>query len=129
MALRIVIADDHEPVRRSIKLLLARKEAWSICGEAANGLEATELARQLHPDVVLMDMSMPHMDGIDATRIIRHELPEIKVIIISQNDPSIVRRRSAEVQAHGCLGKSALAQELIPVILNVAEGLGPTQSL
>jgi DNA-binding NarL/FixJ family response regulator len=105
MAVRIVIADDHEPVRRSIKLLLGRKEGWSICGEAADGLEVTELARQLHPDVVLMDMSMPHMDGIDAARISRSELPEIKV------------------QALGCLVKSAMAYELIPAILNVTEGL------
>ena len=95
---RILIVDDHEPVRRGVRSLLASRADWSVCGEARNGIEAVAKARELRPDVVLMDVSMPLMDGIEATRTIRREVPESKVIILSQNDPAIVRQQ-AEARA------------------------------
>src|ERR1700674_189738 len=97
--LRILIADDHEAVRRGLRSLLSSRADWSICGEAEDGLEAVEKAKALRPDVVLMDISMPRMDGVQATRIIRQEVPESEVIVISQNDPTIVRRQAAEMDA------------------------------
>lgn len=71
--MRILLVDDHEAVRRGIQRLLASPTDCFICGKACDGLEAVEKARQLHPDVVLMDISMPLMDGLEAARIIRRE--------------------------------------------------------
>ena len=117
--MRVLIVDDHEPVRRGIRSLLARRLDWSVCGEAADGLEATEMARQLRPDVVLMDMSMPRMDGAEATRIIRRQVPEAEVIIVSQNDPAVVRLQAAQIGARGYVSKATLARDLLPAILKI----------
>lgn len=84
MPVRFLIVDDHEPVRQGIRSLLTRRSDWAVCGEATNGLEAVDFARKLRPDIVLMDLSMPRMDGAEATRIIRQDVPEAKVIVVSQ---------------------------------------------
>jgi len=128
MTVRVLIVDDHEPVRRGIRSLLARRQDWTVCGEAADGLEATEMARQLRPDVVLMDMSMPRMDGAEATRIIRREVPQAEVIIVTQNDPALVRQHAAEIGARGYVSKATLARDLLPAILNIIGGLEQTDT-
>jgi PAS domain S-box-containing protein len=118
--LRILIADDYEPIRREIRSLLADRADLSVCGEAADGLEATEMARKLRPDLILMDMSMPGMNGIDATRIIRRELPQCEVIIVSQNDPALVREQAALVDVRRVVAKADLANELLPSIEHIS---------
>jgi PAS domain S-box-containing protein len=115
--LRILIVDDHEPVRRSIRSLLAPREDLSICGEAADGFEATELARRLRPDLILMDMSMPRMDGAEAARIIKQELPGTQIIVVTQNDPALVRQYAAQIDARSFVSKATLARDLVPAIL------------
>jgi len=120
MPVRIVIADDHEPVRRGIRSLLASCQDWHVCGEAVDGLEATELARQLRPDVILMDISMPGMGGIEAARVIRREVPESEVIIVSQNDAALASQQAAEVQARAYISKAALSRDLVPAIEEIA---------
>jgi DNA-binding NarL/FixJ family response regulator len=83
MTIRVLIADDHSVVRQGLQMFLGLDEELEVVGEAVNGVEALDLARQLLPDVVLMDLLMPEMDGIAATRAIRAELPEVEVIALT----------------------------------------------
>ena len=114
--LSILIVDDNKALLQGIRYLLSISATWSVCDEAADGLEAVDKAKRLRPDVVLMDVSMPRMDGAQATRILRREVPESEVIIVSQNDPAICRRQSQEVGAAAYVAKSDLARELIPTL-------------
>jgi signal transduction histidine kinase len=115
-SLRILLVDDHDAVRNGVRALLSSNGNWTICGEAKDGVEATEKAILLRPDVILMDISMPRMDGLQATRIIRRDLPACDVIIVTQNDASIATRQAAEVGASGFLTKSQLPEDLIPAL-------------
>ena len=121
----ILIVDDNQTIRRGIRSLVASQPDWVVCGEAADGLEAVEKAKQLRPDVVLMDISMPRMNGIEATRIIRREVPESQVIIVSQNDPTIGARQASEIGARGYVAKSELARTLLPTISGLIGWGGP----
>ncbi len=118
--LNILIVDDHEAVRSGLRTLLSSSE-WIISGEACDGLEAVEKARSIRPDLVLMDISMPRMDGIAATRIIQQEMPEAAVIIISQNDPKVAARQARDINARGYVSKSELSQSLVPMIRSLVE--------
>src|SRR5512136_3216648 len=92
MAIRILIADDHSVVRQGLRMFLGLDSEFVIVGEAADGVQAVAQARQLKPDVVLMDLLMPNMDGIQATAIIRRELPDIEVVALTSvlEDGSVV---------------------------------------
>jgi DNA-binding NarL/FixJ family response regulator len=119
-SLRVLLVDDHEPIRRGIRQLLCSRENWSVCGEAADGIDAIEKTRHLAPDVVLMDISMPRMDGLEATRNILREFPDCKIVIITQNDPSVARSQAASVGAKAVVPKSQLAQDLLSTMERVA---------
>ena len=121
---RILVVDDCEPVRRSIQTLLESRKGWRICGEAADGIQAVEEAKSLHPDVIVMDVSMPNMNGLDAARIILREVCESRILIISQNDPDIVRRQAIEARAHGFIEKSNIQRDLIAAVECILSGDG-----
>ena len=123
---RVLIADDHEAVRRGIRSLVSSRSDWSICGEAVDGVDAVDKIKELRPDIVLMDISMPRMDGVHATRIVREEVPESRVIIVSQNDPAIARQQASESGAADFVTKGTLARDLLPAILKVIETIRPS---
>ena len=127
MRCRILIVDDHEVVRRGIRTLLCARSDWEICGEAADGQEAIEKAKALHPEVVLMDIFMPRMNGLDATRLLHREIPNSKVIIVSQNDPRIVREQAHAIGAAAFVVKSDFAEKLVTTIDKVI-GAPPSPS-
>lgn len=103
---RILIADDHEMIRQGLRLLVSQRTDWEICGEAATGREAVDLAVKHKPDVVVMDFSMPILNGLEATRRIREVLPQTEVLILTMHENDQVIRDVLAAGARGYLLKS-----------------------
>lgn len=122
MTIRVLIADDHSIVREGLRMFLQRDPDLIIVGEAADGAEAIELARQLHPNVVLMDLLMPVMDGIAATAVIRSTLPETEVIALTSMLESAAVVKAVKAGAIGYLLKDTQAPELRRAIKAAASG-------
>ncbi len=120
-AVQFLIVDDHELFRRTARSFIESQPNWQICGEAGDGIEAVEKAKLLRPDVILMDINMPRMDGLQATRIIRRELPDSNVIIVTQNHETIARQQAASVDAKGAITKSEFTKELPTIIKKLFE--------
>jgi DNA-binding NarL/FixJ family response regulator len=122
MATRILITDDHGVVRQGLRMFLSLDPDLEVVGEAENGQEALAMARDLHPDVVLMDLLMPMMDGIQATEAIRSELPDVEVIALTSvlEDASVTG--AVRAGAIGYLLKDTDAEELKRAITAAAEG-------
>src|SRR5215472_3723272 len=100
-SVRILIADDHELVRQGLRTLLASRPAWEVCGEAADGREAVEKASQLKPDIILLDVSMPRLNGLEAAALIRRKSPGSEILIVSQHDPAQMLPSVLKVGARG----------------------------
>lgn len=122
MAIRVLIADDHSVVREGLRMFLGRDAELEIVGEAENGAEAVALAQQLRPDIVLMDLLMPGMDGIRATAAIRHDLPETEVIALTSVLESEAVLGAVKAGAIGYLLKDTQALELRRAIKAAAAG-------
>ena len=122
MAIRILLVDDHSVVRQGLKMFLGLDPELEVVGEAANGKEGVRLARELQPDVVLMDLLMPGVDGIEATMTIRRELPEVEVIVLTSvlDDDKVFRAMRAG--ASGYLLKDTEADDLCRSIKAAAAG-------
>jgi two-component system response regulator NreC len=111
--MRILIADDNDAVRRGVVGLLSSETGWKICGEARDGSEALQKARELLPDLILLDISMPGMNGLEVAHLLRQELPEAKILVISQHDPMHLLLRVFEAGGNGCVDKSRLSTDLV----------------
>lgn len=109
----VLIADDHHLVRQGIRLLLERAEGIKVVGEAHNGEEAVEMARDLNPDVVVMDVTMPGLSGIDATVQALDRQPGLAVVMLSMHEDEALVRRALKSGAKGYVLKGALAEELL----------------
>ncbi len=120
--MRILIVDDHELVRSGVRSVLAGRRDYDICGEAVDGQDAVEKARQLSPDVIVMDVSMPKLNGLDATREIQRILPQTAVLVLSQHDSPEMMRQALNAGARGYVVKSAIAANLVSGIEKVRGG-------
>lgn len=111
--MRILIADDSAMVRRGVISLLSSEPSWEICGEASDGSEALLKARTLLPDVVLLDVSMPGLNGLEVARRLRKEVPQAKIVVMSQHDPVHLLPGVLAAGGDACLDKSRLAADLV----------------
>jgi two-component system response regulator NreC len=113
---RVLIVDDHAFIRRGVQSILQSFPEWEVCGEAVDGNEAIRLAGELKPAVILMDVSMPGMNGIEATRIIRNAHPEVKIVLLTLHESPEVLKNGFRVGATGYLLKADADQELLKAL-------------
>ena len=119
-SVRLLIADDHALVRSGLRSLLKREPGFEIAGEAEDGREAVELCRGLRPDLVLMDMRMPRMDGLEATRAIKREHPKTRVLMVTMHDDQDYMLEAIKAGAAGYVLKDAARDELVDTVRRVA---------
>jgi DNA-binding NarL/FixJ family response regulator len=122
--IRILLADDHALVRQGFRLILETQPDMEVVGEAANGREAVELAQRLSPDVVIMDVGMPEMGGIEATRRLAQSCPRTAVLALSMHKDSVYVREILRAGARGYLLKDAFDRDLLAAVRAVARGEG-----
>ncbi len=120
---RVLIVDDHAFIRRGVQSILQAFPEWELCGEASNGTDAVRLADELQPDVILMDVTMPGMNGIEATRIIRRAHAHMKIVLLTLHESSEILRNGFRAGANGYLLKADAEQELMKA-LRVVIGQG-----
>ena len=113
---RILIADDHEIFRRGLRSLLESHTNWEVCGEAVNGREAIQRVQELKPDVVVLDVTMPQMNGLEAAREICRNIPGSKVVILSQHEASVMKQSAIAAGAGAYVTKSEVSRELMSAI-------------
>ncbi len=114
--IRILIADDHDIVRRGIRPLLESEWGWEICGEAVEGRQAVTMALELKPDVVILDVSMPELGGVEATRQIKRDLPETEVLVFTGQESEALVHQLFTAGARGFVLKSEAGTLLIPAV-------------
>ena len=113
---RILVADDHEVVRHGMRFLLESRSGWEICGEAADGREAVEKALRSKPDLAILDISMPTLNGLEATRQILKILPQAEVLILTMHESEEVMREVLEAGARGYVLKSSGGRDLVAAV-------------
>jgi DNA-binding NarL/FixJ family response regulator len=121
MTVRILVADDHPVVRHGLRTLLGSRQEWEIIDEAEDGIEAVEKADRLQPDVILLDVSMPGMDGLEACRRIRRIVPKAEVLIVTQHDSPQMMREAVRAGARGYVVKSDAARDLLAAVDAVSQ--------
>jgi DNA-binding NarL/FixJ family response regulator len=114
--LRILIADDHELARRGIRALLESHPGWEVCGEAKDGRETVDLAASMKPDIVLLDIGMPNLNGLEAARQILANSPEVAILILTMHDSDNVVREVLRAGARGYLLKSDAGRDLVAAV-------------
>ena len=116
MPLRILVADDHHVVRTGLRALLESKTGWQVCAEATNGREAVEKASELHPDVAVLDIGMPLLNGVEATRQIRKLSPQTEILILTMHDSDLLVQEVLEAGARGYILKDDADRNLIAAV-------------
>jgi DNA-binding NarL/FixJ family response regulator len=122
VSLRIFLADDHEVVRLGLRSLLENGTGWTVIGEASNGRDAVERVRELKPDVVVMDLTMPQLNGLEATRQILRDAPRTSVMILSVNESEEIVREVLAAGARGFMLKSDAGKDLLVAVEGLTQG-------
>lgn len=117
--IRILIADDHEVVRKGLIAVLSQRSDWEVCGEASDGREAVRLATKFQPQVAILDLSMPGLNGLEATRQIRHDAPQTEILVFSMYEDEQFVHDVLAAGARGYLLKSDVASQLITAVETV----------
>lgn len=121
MPIKILIADDHKIVREGLRLLIERQKNMEVVGEAENGRQAAKFAKELHPDLVIMDVAMPDSNGVESTNYIKNDYPNIKVLALSMHSDKMFVIRMLKAGASGYLLKECAFEELANAIHTVME--------
>jgi DNA-binding NarL/FixJ family response regulator len=118
---KVFIVDDHAFIRRGVQGILKGSAEWELCGEADNGNDAVRLAGELKPDAIVMDVSMPGMNGLEATRAIRKADPDVKIVLLTLHESSELVRNAFQAGVNGYLLKTDAEQELVRALRAVLE--------
>ena len=119
-SLRILVVDDHEVVRRGVKALIESRPDWRVCGETGDGREAVLKAKELQPDVAVLDVTMPGLNGLDATRQIRNVAPKTEVLVLTMHTSEDLAREVLSAGARGYILKSDAGRDLVNAVESVA---------
>jgi DNA-binding NarL/FixJ family response regulator len=119
----VLLADDQSMVRAGFRMILESEPDIEVVGEAATGEQAAAATRRLHPDVVLMDIQMPLLDGIEATRRLRRVLPSVRIVLVSSSTSTVDRRRAREAGAFAAIAKGLGTDALVEAALAAAEAV------
>jgi DNA-binding NarL/FixJ family response regulator len=120
--IRVLVVDDHEPWRRFVTTTLQNTEHFVVLGEAADGLDAVQMVKQLQPDLVLLDIGLPRLNGIEAAKQIARVSPHSKILFVSENRSRDIAEAAMETRATGYLVKSDAGNELLPAVEAVLQG-------
>jgi DNA-binding NarL/FixJ family response regulator len=120
--LRILIADDNATIRTILRQFLESEPGWSVCAEAANGKEALEKTLKFKPDLLLLDLSMPEYGGLALCQSIRKQAPELKILLVSEQDPDLMKATLASAKADGFVVKSDIVSTLKTTIREAFSG-------
>src|SRR6202451_375336 len=121
MTIRILLVDDHPIVRQGLKTLLEGHSGGEVIGEAADGAEAVEKAKNLSPDVMVLDVTMPRMNGLEACRVLRQQCPGLEILFVTQHDSPQMMREDLEAGARGYVVKSNAARDLLQAVEAVSQ--------
>jgi DNA-binding NarL/FixJ family response regulator len=114
--LRILVADDHESVRKGVRVILGTRGYIEVCGEASNGREAIDKAQALKPDLIILDITMPVLSGIDAAEILRKTMPQVPILFLSMHQSTQIIERAKRIGVRGYVKKSDAATTLLNAV-------------